>query len=374
MPELDAVRGLAVLLVFGFHAFEGTGADDAGGLLGIMARAVGAGWLGVHLFFVLSGFLITGILLDTRAAPGYFRSFYVRRALRILPAYGALLVILALTTSVSMSFIGLSALFLANVSPLFGVDREYVPLWSLSVEEHFYLLWPLAIRRLSPRSLSILAAATILLGVVARYAAFGRQTRVGIYFFTWYTLDGLAVGALLALLMRSAWLSRRRLSMLASITGVIALVTLVSGRINGWLSLGPLATSRLDAALHYLPWCALFAAGLALALVAGSGEHASLVRSRALEAAGRISYGFYLYHMLLFWGYDVALRALLPDAARNPLVRLLVVGVLTTTMALLSRATLEEWFLRRKGRYAAGTSVPVTPPLPSAGGAQRAAA
>jgi len=100
-----------------------------------------AGFIGVDLFFVLSGFLITGILLDSRESRHYYARFYTRRALRILPVYYALLVLLLLLHSSSIQFVGLSFIYLANMTVFFGVSCGYGPLWSLALEEHYYLLW-----------------------------------------------------------------------------------------------------------------------------------------------------------------------------------------------------------------------------------------
>jgi peptidoglycan/LPS O-acetylase OafA/YrhL len=159
MPELDTLRGIAVLLVLFFHGF---GFGFRYGLEGLsefpklFVAATLPGWIGVNLFFVLSGFLITGILLDTKTRPDYYRRFYTRRALRILPLYYAVLLLLAVLTRTglvsrhaSWVFLGLSFFYLSNVTVLLGVAMQYGVLWSLAVEEHFYLLWPGVVRRLS---------------------------------------------------------------------------------------------------------------------------------------------------------------------------------------------------------------------------------
>ena len=164
MPELDAIRGVAILLVFWFHGFESF-APAAG--LPIWERAFltsgKLGWIGVNLFFVLSGFLITGILLDSARTSNYYSRFYYRRALRILPAYYLVLAMLIvldhsslMPRHTSLAFAGLSFVYLSNVTPLLGVPMQYGPLWSLAVEEHFYIAWPTAIRVLTRRKLIFL--------------------------------------------------------------------------------------------------------------------------------------------------------------------------------------------------------------------------
>ena len=151
MPELDTVRGIAILLVVFFHGFGFEfGTTGLSGLPKLFVLATLPGWMGVNLFFVLSGFLITGILLDSRGTAQFFKTFYVRRALRILPAYYLLLLVLWIVPrigivdhrQISWQFIAVSLLFLSNVANLFAVPMQYGPLWSLAVEEHFYLYGP----------------------------------------------------------------------------------------------------------------------------------------------------------------------------------------------------------------------------------------
>ena len=141
MPELDTLRGIAVSLVVLFHAFAFTyGLRELSGLPKFFVELTMGGWVGVNLFFVLSGFLITGILLDTKNRKDFYRRFYSRRALRILPLYYAVLALLfvlvragLVARHASWSFLGLSAIYLSNVTPFFGVPMQYAVLWSLSV-------------------------------------------------------------------------------------------------------------------------------------------------------------------------------------------------------------------------------------------------
>src|ERR1700686_5077124 len=154
MPELDVLRGIAILGVLFFHGFRADyGELPFTGARKLLIFATQPGSLGVNLFFVLSGFLITGILLESKSRPDYYRRFYARRALRILPAYYALLLLLFLTGLKPYSFLLLSFFYLANVTPLFGVPQVYSVLWSLAVEEQFYLLWPTLVHRLPVRVL-----------------------------------------------------------------------------------------------------------------------------------------------------------------------------------------------------------------------------
>jgi peptidoglycan/LPS O-acetylase OafA/YrhL len=151
MPELDSLRGVAVLLVLIFHGFSFPATvSKFSGVWRLFVAATAGGWTGVNLFFVLSGFLITGILFDSKSRPDYYSRFYVRRALRILPAFYLLLLLLLVLPRtglfeqrhVGRPFVVLSFFYLANMTAFFGVPGQYAALWSLAVEEHFYLVWP----------------------------------------------------------------------------------------------------------------------------------------------------------------------------------------------------------------------------------------
>jgi peptidoglycan/LPS O-acetylase OafA/YrhL len=211
MPELDTLRGIAVLLVLFFHGFGFEfGLQGLHGIPKLLVAATLPGWVGVNLFFVLSGFLITGILLDTKARPDYFRRFYYRRALRILPIYYAVLIALAvfsraglISRPASWGFLGLSAIYLANVTELFGVPMQYGVLWTLAIEEHFYLIWPTAVRALSRKMVAVAALAIFIGCALLRYyyCLKGYDAGQG---YTWLYADGLALGAILAAIARSS--------------------------------------------------------------------------------------------------------------------------------------------------------------------------
>ena len=214
MPELDTLRGIAVSLVVCFHAFGLTyGVTGLSGVPRVLVAFTMSGWVGVNLFFVLSGFLITGILLDTKSRPDYYRRFYLRRALRILPLYYAVLLLLFVLARsglvqrhVSWSFLALSGVYLANMASLLGVPMQYGVLWSLAVEEHFYLLWPAAVRCLSRRRIMICAALIVATCIMLRMFYFLHGLAVVGY--TWLSADGLAMGAALATITRGASGSR----------------------------------------------------------------------------------------------------------------------------------------------------------------------
>src|ERR1700686_4661643 len=191
MPELDLLRGIAVLGVLFFHGFRAEyGGLPFTGARRIFLQATQPGALGVNLFFVLSGFLITGILLDSRTRLNYYQRFYTRRALRILPAYYSLLILLGVLHQASAGFLGLSFVYLSNVTGLFGVAMDYHPLWSLAGEEHYYIVWPSVVRKLRTRYLALFSLAIFILVPVARAVAFRYGYLQGGEWYTWFTADG----------------------------------------------------------------------------------------------------------------------------------------------------------------------------------------
>ena len=366
MPELDAVRGVAVGAVLVYHTlFWSVWSESLSGVARTIVGATAGGWLGVQLFFVLSGFLITGILVDTRARPDYFSRFYRRRALRILPAYLALLGVLFAARAVGTPFLLVSALFVANLASLFGVPIQYGPLWSLAVEEQFYLVWPLVARRLRPAALAGIAAAIVLLTPVARLAAFQRWGPGPLYGQTWFVADGLALGALVSIYLRSPKASRRNARRLAAM-----LILIGGGSIAAGIPFGILhRTNPLGAALQLAPWHFLFAGGIVLTLVIGTSPRRHLVLSMPLRYLGRISYGLYLVHVFVIGAFDAAMARWLPGlvawergTVAGLTVRMVVVGAAAIGIATLSREYFEELFLRRKERFSASGRPPATQP------------
>lgn len=349
MPELDAVRGVAVLMVLLYHAlFWSARVDAMNPVSRLVIEATQPGWLGVQLFFVLSGFLITGILVDGRERPGYFRRFYSRRARRILPAYLAVLTALAICRLAQPPFLIASLLFASNLAPLLGIPLQYGPLWSLAVEEQFYLFWPLLVRLLRPRRIAQLSAAIIIATPIVRLVAFRHGVVEALYSQTWFVADGLAFGALGALFLRSRRATRASVRRVSIALMILGATCLVAGAPFGIFH----RTRPLGAMLQIAPWHALFAGGIGLMLLAGTGRWTRPVQNQVLRYFGRISYGLYLVHLVLFTAYDAVLRQLSPAlAAQTPaslgllLVRLAIAGGLATAVAALSREYFEEYFL-----------------------------
>jgi peptidoglycan/LPS O-acetylase OafA/YrhL len=357
MPELDTVRGMAILMVMVFHGFMGHGAATTWPRSTMwLVNTTRVGRLGVNLFFVLSGFLITGLLVDSVRRPDYFKRFYTRRAFRICPAFYATLAALAITHHTSHAFLGFSAALLANISPLFGVAPTYVVLWSLAVEEHFYLFWPMIVRHVTARRLLWLCAAILLIEPGLRAVSYLLMSPDGtdwndVTRYTWNATDALALGCFLALALREFHWNRQ--TTLRFALGVItAAVSLFCAGIPFGI------TSRhanlVGAALQEVPWNLAFSGAVALALVIGTGKWKRVVLPRTLLFFGRISYGLYLIHFLMFDEYDVmALRfnpQLVPSEGQLGLliIRFLIASAAAILIAWLSRETFEEFFLKLK--------------------------
>jgi peptidoglycan/LPS O-acetylase OafA/YrhL len=353
MPELDSVRGLAILGVLFLHGFfwPYSGLHFTGWSR-FLLRATQPGWLGVNLFFVLSGFLITGILLDSRNKPRYYSRFYTRRALRILPAYYSLLILLAILHQASAGFLGLSFIYLSNLTNLFGVPADYGPLWSLAVEEHYYIVWPAVVRRLNTHGVAIASATICLVVPILRAVAFHYGYTAGLGWYTWFVADGLAMGSLLAAVLRSS-LTRTKVARLCALLFVVALTLAGAGAPFGILTM----RRTLGAALEYTVVHIFFAAALILVLLLGFSSRKRYVNRPVLQFFGYISYGLYLIHLLVFRIYDKVSRhywpQLLPSDGHFALIvlRFFVAGGLAVGLAYLSRRYFEEAFLKLKDRF-----------------------
>lgn len=287
IPELQGLRGLAVLGVVLYHCHP---------------RLVGTwihygslwGWSGVNLFFVLSGFLITSILLEARSKPHYFRNFYARRALRIWPVY---VLVLLICYANAPWFIGPPVLDAVKAAPwlaylLFVQNLFHLAIppaigqtWSLAIEEQYYFLWAPLVRFLRrPWMLTIVLSVALVSSPLMRRAPFAWITPTH----TLIHLDGIALGSLLAVGLYTLRFSRR-----------VWLVTGLSGLVLGIAAAATIAggTAFLDSAL------ALGFGGAVLAAIASTGARNPLnaaLRSGPLAFYGRISYGLYMIHIMVF--------------------------------------------------------------------------
>lgn len=279
VPALDGLRGIAIFSVVMFH---------------LRNSQWGIGWTGVDLFFVLSGFLIGGQLLDLEVLDGAaVRGFYVRRAFRILPLYLLLLgVVVAARVAGNVAAAGeepgwLLATLMQNAWYGTGGAGGYIQAatWSLAVEEHFYLLLPIALLLLRRRYVPVLCAVVIVAALAFRFAAFHAWGMPGVYYLTPSRIDGPMVGVLLA------WCSRR-------FTIDVRLAGLVAGVGASAMFVAVLVLGRL--AVMASPWWYLAtsasSAGAVVLATSPSWLSGQLAESRALQWLGSRAYGVYLAH------------------------------------------------------------------------------
>jgi peptidoglycan/LPS O-acetylase OafA/YrhL len=298
IPELDGLRAFAILGVLLYHLREKVPHLP----LGWVAEH---GWTGVDLFFVLSGFLITRILLNTRDLDGYFKNFYARRALRIWPLYYCMLVIVfavlpAASPSLrdrifSQSHPWQSYLFyLQNffVRGGFGVG-PVGPTWSLAIEEQFYFCWPLVVYFCKRRNVARICVFFLLLSPIARAWYLARGAAVGsIYVNTCCRLDGVAIGSLIACLFAENFQGASRLRLLWPGTAALGFLGYFCVCRNQW-GLAANVVFR-----HSFLGIA-FASVLILALTGNpTARVQGLLRHNVLRYIGKISYGVYLLHVL----------------------------------------------------------------------------
>ena len=265
--QLDGMRALAILFVFAHHAFK-----------------IKLLWMGVDLFFILSGFLITGVLLNAKQNPlgSYFVGFYARRCRRIVAPYMLALLIMSVFFGLAWSrywylYMGLTNLLL----PLHIPHPEALdPLWSLAVEEQFYLIWPFAVYFLGERALGKLAAGLVLIAPALRGVAHF-STPWWVYTLTPFRMDLLALGALLCLVYRNRRSSVERWGPRAGIlTAAIGLMGLV---MLSHFGIGTYENSRIGNVCIYE--CTLLVCS-GLTLCALSGYKVGFLRWRPLTYIG----------------------------------------------------------------------------------------
>jgi len=372
IPALDGLRGLAVLAVIAFHVHLHYGQYLDGRVNGPLTMVLSCGWAGVDLFFVLSGFLITGILYDTKGGQWYFRTFYARRTLRILPLYYAFLLAAFVLGRLGCSFFtwtdrneALSLLlYVYNFRAAWNEQFHsvYNHVWSLAVEEHFYLLWPLAVWALCSRALMRLclagAAASFLLRVLVIQSGMWPTTA---YIVTPCRLDGLLAGAFVALAWREAavWESLQRWagSAAAGAGGLLLGIVLSHRGFDG----------NLELTVGIAALAVFFAALLVLTVNAAKGSWLRrFCENKGLRAVGKYSYGIYIFHPAILLAGGELLRPLsrAPAYVSKPLGVLWLLAA-SFAAAWLSYHLYEKHFLRLKRFFEYRTPAPAGTPAPS---------
>ena len=381
LPALDGLRGIAILLVMLYHSVLFTRMSTTTLADTIYYRIVNSAWLGVDLFFVLSGFLITRLLVETRANERFFTTFYARRALRIVPLYYAALVVVFwlrpfvaaapgrthIAVQDQLWYWGYAAnllIALKGWSPFsLGLLDHF---WTLAVEEQFYLVWPLLVFVCRRRTLILICGAGIVTSLSLRVALVGTGHSVAAYVLPVARLDSLAVGALVALVARSpqreAWLTKLAVPVAgASSAGLLAIALWRGGFF------------KTDPVVLTIGLTLLAGLGGALVVLASSPRATPRLRTvctaASLRLCGRYRYGLYVVHQPIFiWVYShgfkpTAVPPVRGSAVPGQVAFLLLAGTLSLGLALLSWRVLEQPCLRLKARFPYEARAP-RPPEP----------
>ena len=363
-PELDVLRFFAFFGVFIFHAaprsLEFYAANSIPSWLStLLISTFGAGAYGVDLFFALSAYLITCLLLRERSATGDvdLRGFYIRRILRIWPLYLGFVAFAAVADrflsgqNLPLRYVAGYTLLSGNWMYVFyGLPASFaIPLWTVSIEEQFYLAWPLALRKASIRVTALVAAALLVVASIWRISlAVSGAPAQAMEYNTFTRLDPIALGILIAL-FGSKLPSFARWQRVAMLGGniVIWIATF-------WFTvcLHPSQSSTWQSALGHLV-TALASAGILLSVM---GSQNLFLRNKWFLYLGKISYGLYVLHE---FAHYCAMR-LLPASTPMEVVEQSMIGLaLTILLAAASYRWLESPFLRLKERFAHVQSRPV---------------
>jgi peptidoglycan/LPS O-acetylase OafA/YrhL len=328
IPALDGIRALAILMVFLHHALNVVEKLNIHGL-----------WMGVDIFFVLSGFLITGVLLDAkqRTLTGFFAHFYERRVRRLLVPYLLALLIGSAIYGLAWTSHWYLYVFLTNFLMAFKFPHPsaFEPLWSLAVEEQFYIVWPLAVYFLSERWLAricvlLLVAAPVLRGTIHF------PTHWPIYALTPFRMDLLAAGALLTIIWRRRGDLVRRWGTVygyaVGALGGLGVILLAKNHITTFTN-----TSMSNVVLYE----STLLIGVGVILIALAGRGVGILKSKVMAYIGQISYSMYLIHMTIL-GWPL-LQQHLHGAAL-----IIVAFMLTVAYSALSWTLIESRLLGRK--------------------------
>ena len=356
-PELDIVRFFAFLMVFVHHAIPHEPAFWMKlGIAEPIARVIGGigsmGAFGVDVFFALSAYLITELLLREKQQCGEVdvRAFYLRRILRIWPLY---FVFLAFAAALHWIIPGQQIGWRAGMAFTFLAGNWWIvfqgfpssiifPLWSISIEEQFYLTWPAIVRRISRNAMAVFAIVMLVIATLTRiYLGAHHAGETQVWCNTLARLDPIALGILAAIVLKGRTPNLQPLARVALVVGGVTGIALAA---NYWMvKFDPLATSSM--VLGY-PAAALGSVAL---LVAVLNEHAML-RKSALVYLGRISYGLYVFHVLGLMISDYTVQDQTASLGRY-ILRVSVALATTIGLAAASYRWLETPFLHIKQRF-----------------------
>jgi peptidoglycan/LPS O-acetylase OafA/YrhL len=371
IPALDGVRGLAILLVLLYHFISQTTATNS--FEAVVNRILGFGFLGVDLFFVLSGFLITGILYDSQSDRAFFRNFYMRRLLRIFPLYYAVLAVVFFLLPSIPVLRGSEVVALREHQAwawLYGVNvflairggwaLSYIEhFWSLAVEEHFYLVWPLVVWLAAgrPRRLMKAAIAIAALAVAARaWAVHVGVNEVATTVLTPFQLDGLLLGGFFAVWLRQPGGEAAARRWMLPMVGVSLGFILLQFGLHRVVDDGVPAIRALRYAAYHVIFSAVI---LHAVLGAPTSVMVRFFRNPAMVALGKYSYGLYVYHHFLSFyfakhGTEFALAGVVGSHTLAVFIQALAGMAASFAVAWLSYELFERHFLRLKRLWPSG--------------------
>jgi len=367
---LDGLRAFAILWVMFGHVSWGSKFTATADYHKLIELAAKTGWIGVQLFFVISGFLITKILLQGKGRPNQLRHFYIRRSLRIFPVYYVTLILLFIVIpSLGYSLNWLSAetenqgwywLYLNNWLRPYIDNKGFSHLWSLAIEEQYYLVWPFFVIFMNKQWLIRICLAMILSAPIIRFLLFYYfQTDVegvgarAAYDFTFSRWDSIALGSLLAVLISNQsgidWM-KKYASKILIVSVVLTIVQLVLFR--NFSAVGQGGVELLNQTVSAFTFFAL------VFIVASNNKawYISLLEFTPVRLIGKYSYAMYIFHlpiMIVWFSYFVPNYEGVSEVGvlMQVLLNYLIVFTLTFTLAAVSWHVLEYPALKLKRRF-----------------------
>jgi peptidoglycan/LPS O-acetylase OafA/YrhL len=368
IPALDGLRAVAILLVVPHNSDTFT---NSSGLLFPIAAIAHLGWIGVQLFFVLSGFLITRNLIQSRNCTNYLGAFFGRRILRIFPLYYLTLFVglILLPQFVTLSADALTSqhnqfwlwIFLSNWTQAFG--KGVIGLshfWSLAVEEQFYLIWPFVVMATTVVRLRWLSIALIVTAFIIRFECVRNGARPEIsYMFTVCRMDALAAGAVAATLVSSnswsVWLSTRR-NFALFLAGAALLGTALTTRVFDVYGAATLTGGQSAIAIAF---------ALILLIVVETHRASqrwwlnSILAIPLLRSVGKYSFAIYVVHLPIALWLEVLCKDRLSFAGTlAPLLYSGMVLIVSYVCGWLSYHCFEKYFLKLKPSYRTAAPLP----------------
>lgn len=352
IKQLDSVRAIAVLLVILSHWIPKANLDNR----------IPYGEIGVDIFFVLSGFLISRILFDNRnkaeilSVPksAVVKSFYIRRTLRIFPIYYLTIFLLLIFSESTGTNIKSAFLYLATYTSNFyffniqAWDGIISHLWSLAVEEQFYLIWPWIILFINKKYLLHVITCFILIGVLSQYFLYGVKMSAVL---TFTCFDAFGLGALLAWLITYSPEKLKRFYSVISVIAAVSVVFFVTGIVQRKWTFIPIRTISSCMALWLITYIIFHNRTNTL-------KFKLILNNKILIFLGKISYGLYLYHNLIPTFnkeiIDKYINPLLPDILykrHTEKILLLENTILLLVISWLSYILIEKWFLNLKEKF-----------------------